>query len=124
MNGEIEEEQQQKEGGKLEKSWLVNGVGKTFGDDSLRYVDELLIYDRPLSSSEIRSLYNRCVFNRMVFHYGFQKGNISNLIDQSGLHNDAKLIGGKKSFYDGNYSSTIKKNIYLTLFAFEFQERC
>lgn len=97
VNGEIEEEQQQKKGGKLEKNWLVNGVGSSFGDDSLRYVDELLIYDRALSSSEVRTLFNRCVFNRMVLHYGFQKGNASNLIDQSGLHNDAKLIGGKNN---------------------------
>ena len=97
MDGEIEEEEQQKKGGKLEKNWLVNGVGSSFGDDSLRYVDELLIYDRALTASEVRTLFNRCVFNRMVLHYGFQKGNDSNLVDQSGLHNDAKLIGGKEN---------------------------
>jgi len=39
-------------------------------------------------------LFNRCSFNRMVLHFGFQKGNKTNISDQSGLENNAILIGG------------------------------
>lgn len=94
INGNLEQEQQQNRGQKLAKNWLVNGIGSNFGDDSLHYVDEVFIYDRALSNSEIRTLFNRCSFNRMVLHFGFQKGNKTNISDQSGLENNAILIGG------------------------------
>ena len=73
----------------------MNGIGSSFGDDSIHYVDEVYMYDRALTSKEVRSLYNRCIFNRMVLHYGFQKGNKSIMFDQSGLENNGILIGGK-----------------------------
>ena len=31
----------------------------------------------------------------MILHYGFQKGNKTNIADQSGLENNGILIGGK-----------------------------
>ena len=94
MNGDLTQEQQQRPTGTLETDWLENGIGSLFGDDSLRYVDEFYIYDRALKSSEVRSLFNRCVFNRMVFHYGFQKGNNSIIYDQSGLENNGVMKSG------------------------------
>lgn len=96
INGDLEEELQQRKGAKLAKNWLVNGIGSTFGDDSLHYVDEVMIYDRALTNSEVRMLFNRCMFNRMVLHFGFQKGNKTNINDQSGLENNGILIGGER----------------------------
>ena len=83
-------------GKKLPQNWLVNGIGADFGDDSMHYVDELLVYDRALNTSEVRSLANRCIFNRMVLHFGFQNGNKTNVNDQSGLDNNGILTGGKE----------------------------
>jgi len=100
VNGDLEQEEQQLAGGKLESDWLENGIGSLFGDDSLRYVDEFYIYDRALKSNEVRSLFNRCVFNRMIFHYGFQKGNDTIIIDQSGLENNGILKAGNILFYE------------------------
>ena len=95
INGNLEQEQQQNRGEKLAKNWLVNGIGANFGDDSLHYVDDVIIYDRALTNAEVRMLYNHCTFNRMILHYGFQKGNKTNIADQSGLENNGILIGGK-----------------------------
>eukprot|EP00111_Clytia_hemisphaerica_P016329 TCONS_00048354-protein len=100
VNGDLEQEEQQAPIEKLESDWLENGIGSLFGDDSLRYVDEFYIYDRALKSNEVRSLFNRCVFNRMIFHYGFQKGNNSIIYDQSGLENNAIMKSGAKQKED------------------------
>ncbi|XP_047129064.1 uncharacterized protein LOC100201907 isoform X1 [Hydra vulgaris] len=101
INGELEQEQTQRKGEKLSKDWLVNGIGTGFGDDSLHYADEVLIYDRALTQSEIKMLFNRCTFNRMILHFGFQKGNKTSISDQSGLDNDAILVGGARQKEDG-----------------------
>ena len=61
----------------------------------MHYVDELYIFNRALKPVEVQMLYHKCTFNRMVIHYGFQKGNNSLILDQSGLQNDAIPIGGK-----------------------------
>lgn len=96
VNGDLtQEEQQGPSQTLLETNWLENGIGSLFGDDSLRYVDEFYIYDRALKSNEVRSLFNRCTFNRMIFHYGFQKGNNSIIFDQSGLENSGVMKSGK-----------------------------
>ena len=97
INGDLEQEQQQNRGQRLAKNWLVNGIGSNFGDDSLHYVDEVVIYNRALTNSEIRMLSNRCMFNRMILHFGFQKGNKTNINDQSGLENNGILIDGKRN---------------------------
>lgn len=97
INGVLERESQQFDVARLPQNWLVNGIGSQFGDDSMQLVDELFIYDRALNISEIRTLVNRCVFNRMIFHYGFANGNKTNTNDQSGLENDGILTGGRYS---------------------------
>ena len=61
----------------------------------MHYIDELYIFNRALKPIEVQALYHKCTFNRMVIHYGFQKGNNSLILDQSGLQNDAIPIGGK-----------------------------
>ena len=95
INGALIKQTKQKKGQKLVQDWLVNGIGRSFGDDSMHYVDELYIFNRALKPVEVQALYEKCIFNRMVIHYGFQKGNNSLLLDQSGLQNDAIPIGGK-----------------------------
>ena len=112
VNGDLEQEEQQSVGRKLESDWLENGIGSLFGDDSLRYVDDFFIYDRALKSNEVRALFNRCVFNRMIFHYGFQKGNKTIINDQSGLENTGILKGGTAlsfiKFYDEMQKKVLK----------------
>ena len=67
-----------------------------FGDDNLIAIDEVYLFSRALSETEVRYLYDDCEFNRMVLHYGFQKINRTAgvVFDQSGLNNDAVLKGG------------------------------
>ena len=95
INGQLIKETKQKKGQKLVQDWLVNGIGRSFGDDSMHYVDELYIFNRAIKPAEVRALYDKCTFNRMVIHYGFQKGNNSLILDQSGLQNDAIPIEGQ-----------------------------
>ena len=95
INGALIKQTKQKKGQKLVQDWLVNGIGRSFGDDSMHYVDELYVFNRALKPVEVQALYDKCTFNRMVIHYGFQKGNNTLMLDQSGLQNDAIPIGGK-----------------------------
>ncbi len=99
INGALVKQTQQPKGQKLVQDWLANGVGKSFGDDSMHYVDEIYIFNRALQEAEVKAIYDKCSFNRMVIHYGFQKGNNSVINDQSGLENDAILVGGMLWFY-------------------------
>ena len=95
INGNLIKETKQSKGQKLVQDWVANGIGKSFGDDTMHYVDEVYLYDKAIRQSEVQRLFLKCRFNKMVIHYGFQKQNKTKILDQSGLENDAVLNGGK-----------------------------
>ena len=83
----------------LPQDFTAAGLGHKFGDEFIAFLDDVYMFDRVISPEEVKVLYKKCEFNRMVLHFGFQRVNTSRptlqLQDQSGLENSASIAGGK-----------------------------
>jgi hypothetical protein len=97
VDGELKTEKVNRRQETIPADFTPAGIGPEFGDENLIAVDEVYMFARALDPREVRTLYDDCEFNRMVLHYGFQKINSTAALvfDQSGLHNDGRLQGGK-----------------------------
>ena len=97
INGKLKQEQHMKNNSGIPQDFTTSGVGRRFGDKYLTYVDDVYIFDRIISATAVKALFEKCEFKRMILHYGFQKVNMSlqsfQLKDQSGLENNATLKG-------------------------------
>ena len=97
INGKLVHEQVGKSNSGLPQDFTTSGIGRKFGDKYVAYVDDVYMFNRVVSAAAVRALYDKCQFNRMILHYGFQKVNMSlpssQLEDQSGLGNNATLKG-------------------------------
>ena len=97
VNGKLISERVGKKNQGLPDDFTATGIGKKFGDKFISFLDEVFMFDRVLAPAEVRMLYKKCEFNRMVLHFGFQNVNTTThqLMDQSGLDNNATLEAGK-----------------------------
>ncbi|XP_068712430.1 uncharacterized protein [Montipora foliosa] len=96
VNGKLISERVGKKNQGLPDDFTTTGIGKKFGDKFISFLDEVFMFDRVLAPAEVRMLYKKCEFNRMVLHFGFQNVNTTThqLMDQSGLDNNATLEAG------------------------------
>ncbi|XP_032221948.2 uncharacterized protein LOC5520919 isoform X2 [Nematostella vectensis] len=103
LNGQLKLEKIGKKNSGLPQDFTSAGIGRKFGDDHVTFLDDVYMFDRVISPEEVKALYRKCEFNRMVLHYGFQHWNstTSTLEDQSGLHNNATLKSGARVLSDG-----------------------
>ena len=97
VNGKLTSETVGKTNKGLPDDFTATGIGQKFGDKFISFLDDVFMFDRVISPAEVRMLYRKCEFNRMVLHFGFQKVNMTThqLMDQSGLDNNATINGGK-----------------------------
>ena len=97
VNGKLISETVGKKNKGLPDDFTATGIGQKFGDKFISFLDDVFMFDRVISPAEVRMLYKKCEFNRMVLHFGFQKANTTahQVMDQSGLENNATLEGGK-----------------------------
>ena len=97
VNGKLISETVEKKNQGLPEDFTATGIGQKFGDKFISFLDDVFMFDRVISPAEVRVLYRKCEFNRMVLHFGFQKVNTTTkqLMDQSGLDNNATINGGK-----------------------------
>lgn len=98
VNGKLISETVGKKNKGLPDDFTATGIGEKFGDKFISFLDDVYMFDRVISPAEVKVLYRKCEFNRMVLHFGFQKVNTTThqVMDQSGLDNNATLDGGKK----------------------------
>lgn len=98
VNGKLISETVGKKNKGLPDDFTATGIGEKFGDKFISFLDDVFMFDRVISPAEVKVLYRKCEFNRMVLHFGFQKINTTThqVMDQSGLDNNATLDGGKK----------------------------
>ena len=98
VNGKLISETVGKKNKGLPDDFTATGIGEKFGDKFISFLDDVFMFDRVISPAEVKVLYRKCEFNRMVLHFGFQKVNTTThqVMDQSGLDNNATLDGGKK----------------------------
>ena len=96
VNGKLISETVGKKNKGLPDDFTATGIGEKFGDKFISFLDDVFMFDRVISPAEVRVLYRKCEFNRMVLHFGFQKVNTTThqVMDQSGLDNNATLDGG------------------------------
>ncbi|XP_078359064.1 uncharacterized protein LOC144643627 isoform X2 [Oculina patagonica] len=96
VNGKLISETVGKKNKGLPDDFTATGIGQKFGDKFISFLDDVFMFDRVISPAEVRVLYKKCEFNRMVLHFGFQKVNTTThqVMDQSGLENNATLDGG------------------------------
>ncbi|XP_022790461.1 uncharacterized protein LOC111329957 isoform X2 [Stylophora pistillata] len=96
VNGKLISETVGKKNKGLPDDFTATGIGQKFGDKFISFLDDVFMFDRVITPAEVKMLYKKCEFNRMVLHYGFQKANVTThqVMDQSGLDNNATLEGG------------------------------
>lgn len=97
VNGKLISERIGKRNQGLPDDFTATGIGQKFGDKFISFLDDVFMFDRVLAPAEVRMLYKKCEFNRMVLHFGFQNVNTTThqLMDQSGLENNATIDSGK-----------------------------
>lgn len=97
VNGKLISETVGKKNQGLPQDFTATGIGQKFGDKFISFLDDIFMFDRVISPAEVRMLHRKCEFNRMVLHFGFQNVNTTThqLMDQSGLNNNATISGGK-----------------------------
>lgn len=112
VNGKLISETVGKKNKGLPDDFTATGIGQKFGDKFISFLDDVFMFDRVISPAEVRVLYKKCEFNRMVLHFGFQKVNTTThqVMDQSGLDNNATLDGGKKYNCDKSHIYRLESN--------------
>ena len=81
----------------LPEDFTATGIGQKFGDKFISFLDDVYMFDRVISPTEVKILYKKCEFNRMILHFGFQNINTTThqVMDQSGLDNNGTIQGGE-----------------------------
>lgn len=51
--------------------FIVIGIGEKFGDKFILFLDDVFMFDCVIFFVEVRVLYRKCEFNRMVLYFGF-----------------------------------------------------
>ena len=98
VNGKLISETVGKKNKGLPDDFTATGIGEKFGDKFISFLDDIYMFDRVITPAEVKILYRKCEFNRMVLHFGFQKVNTTThqVMDQSGLDNNATIDSGKE----------------------------
>lgn len=105
VNGKLISETVGKKNQGLPDDFTATGIGEKFGDKFISFLDDVYMFDRVISAAEVKALYRKCEFNRMVLHFGFQKVNTTTrqVMDQSGLDNNATFDSGENKGQASTY---------------------